>query len=63
MVEAGLQRESLLKAGLVTPSCGLGALDQENAQRVFELLVGVSQEMRHRYVVSAPAPEQGVEPS
>jgi hypothetical protein len=53
LVEKGIQREALLKAGMVTPSCGTGALPPELAERIFELTAGVSAEMRRRYVSSA----------
>jgi hypothetical protein len=55
LVEKGISRDALLQAGLVTPSCGTGALPPELAERIFELTAGVSAEMRRRYVSSSPS--------
>ena len=52
MVKKGVPREAILASGLVSPSCGLASLRPSLAERVFDLTVGVSQEMRKRYVVS-----------
>jgi len=51
----GVPLDALLKAGMISPSCGLGSLTPVIAERVFELTVGVSAEMRHRYTVSSVA--------
>ena len=51
----GVPLDALLKAGMISPSCGLGSLTPAVAERVFELTVGVSAEMRHRYTVSSAA--------
>ncbi|MHB1294797.1 MAG: uroporphyrinogen decarboxylase/cobalamine-independent methonine synthase family protein [Anaerolineae bacterium] len=55
----GVSRDALLRSGLVTPSCGVGSLTPELAERVFELTVGVAAEMRRRYVETKidPKPE------
>lgn len=55
LVEQGVPLEALLGAGLVSPSCGLGALTPPLAEQIFALTVGVSEEMRRRYVLE-PAP-------
>jgi|YNPNPStandDraft_1061719.scaffolds.fasta_scaffold36510_2 hypothetical protein len=55
LVSKGVPREALLRAGLVTPSCGTGSLTPALAERVLDLTVGVSMEMRRRYVETATA--------
>jgi len=41
----GISQKSLLKSSLITPSCGLGTLSEELADRVIELTVKLSEEM------------------
>jgi len=50
LVEKGVPRDALLRAGLVTPSCGTGPLSPELAERVFYLTAGVSSAMQRRYI-------------
>lgn len=50
LVEKGVSRDAILRAGMVSPSCGLGSLTPELAERVFQLTAEVSAEMRRRYV-------------
>ena len=57
LVQKGISRDVLLQAGLVSPSCGLGSLTIELAERIFELTGQVSARMRERYIsreVEAP---------
>jgi hypothetical protein len=49
-VQKGISLDKLLKAGLITPSCGTGSLDAPTADRVHDLTAQVSAEMRKRYV-------------
>lgn len=56
LVSKGLSRDALLRAGMVTPSCGLGSLSPALAERILKLTVAVSAEMRRRYVTSDGAP-------
>jgi hypothetical protein len=49
LVDKGLHRDDVLRASLVTPSCGLGPLSEDLAERVCELTAGVSRAMRKRY--------------
>jgi hypothetical protein len=49
-VRKGISIEKILRAGLITPSCGTGSLDQPTAERVLELTAEVSAEMRKQYV-------------
>lgn len=50
LVRKGIPREQLLQAALITPACGLGPLSIEGAERVLELMAGVSAAMRDRYL-------------
>lgn len=50
LVRKGISLDDLLSASLVSPSCGLGSLSLEDAERALELTAGVSKEMRRRYV-------------
>ena len=50
LAEKGVSRDAILRAGMVSPSCGLGSLTPELAERVFQLTAEVSAEMRRRYV-------------
>ncbi len=49
----GVDRAALRRAGLVSPSCGLGALTPALADRIFDLTVAVSQEVRKRFVATS----------
>ncbi|MGI5916953.1 MAG: methionine synthase [Anaerolineae bacterium] len=57
LVEAGVPREAILKAGMITPSCGLAALTPALAERIYDLTVGVAREMRRRYMETSPDDE------
>ena len=61
LVEVGVSREALDQAGLVSPSCGLGALTPPLAERILQLTAEVSQELQRRLVPEpvAPAEETG----
>lgn len=50
LADKGVPREAILRSGLITPSCGLGSLTPMLTERIFDLAVGVSAEMRRRYV-------------
>ena len=50
LVEAGVPREAVLQSGMITPSCRLGSLAPSLADWILDLTVGVSVEMRRRYV-------------
>jgi len=52
LAKKGVSREAILTAGMITPSCGLGSLSPALADRILDLTVGVSAEMRRRYVES-----------
>jgi methionine synthase II (cobalamin-independent) len=43
--EWGLDRRDITRQSMLTPACGLGTLDQDKAQKVLELLSGLSETM------------------
>ena len=45
----GISRELLLRRALITPSCGAGALSEELAERVLQVLRELSLLLRERY--------------
>ena len=50
LVRKGIEWEQLLGSALITPACGLGTLTVQDAERAVELIVGVSDAMRERYL-------------
>ena len=48
LVSKGVDRELLIHQSLLTPQCGLGGADEELLDNVFDLLQGLSIEMRKR---------------
>jgi hypothetical protein len=60
---AGVPREAVVAAGLVSPSCGLAALTPALAELVCELTVGVAREMQRRYVAEAEREPEESEPA
>jgi hypothetical protein len=50
LVRKGLVLDDLLAASLISPCCGLGTLSVRDAERVLDLTVAVSEEMRRRYL-------------
>jgi hypothetical protein len=49
LVGKGIARQHITGASLVTPSCGVGTLDEAAAERALALTAGVAVEMRRRY--------------
>ena len=49
MEEKGINRKKVAHQSMITPQCGLSGLTEENAKKVFDLLDGVSKEMKRRY--------------
>ncbi|GAB4345535.1 MAG: hypothetical protein Kow0089_22630 [Desulfobulbaceae bacterium] len=48
--DAGHPKKDLLRASVITPSCGTGSLSPEAARRVLELTRGVSLRLREKYL-------------
>ncbi len=46
----GIRFQQLITQGLLTPSCGLASLSEESAERVMELLTGLSVKIRKSYM-------------
>lgn len=51
LVAKEVPREAIVKAGLISPSCGLGTLTVPLAERVLAVTVDVAAEIRHRYII------------
>jgi hypothetical protein len=49
LVERGVSKEKLLERGLVTPSCGVGTMQVDAAERTLDLTRSVAHEMQRRY--------------
>jgi methionine synthase II (cobalamin-independent) len=49
LASKGIDRQLLLDHSVITPSCGTGSLEPEDALRVFELLGPLSKAMREKY--------------
>ena len=49
MEEKGINRQRAASRSLITPQCGLGLVDPDNIDKVFDLLQGVSKALRERY--------------
>lgn len=43
LIKSGVDKETLSRQSIITPSCGMGTLTKEESFKVFELLEGVSQ--------------------
>jgi hypothetical protein len=55
LVQKGVSLDKLLAAGLVMPSCGVGSVDPDTAERVLELTAAVSAQMHSRYITGRSA--------
>jgi hypothetical protein len=49
LVRKGIHRDDILKASLITPSCGLGPSPEDLAERAIVLTAGISSAMRERF--------------
>ena len=49
LAATGIEKQTIIEQALITPSCGTGSLDQADAERVFELLNGLSKRMKEKY--------------
>ncbi len=49
LVAKGIDRQTIVEQSIITPSCGTGSLDTEDAERVFTLLNELSDKMRAKY--------------
>ena len=49
LASKGIDKQLILEQALITPSCGTGSLDPEDAEKVFKLLYELSDRMRTKY--------------
>ena len=49
LAATGIDKQTILEQSLITPSCGTGSLEPEQAERVFELLAALSKRMQEKY--------------
>jgi hypothetical protein len=49
LVDKGIDKEVLIRQGLITPNCGTGSMKPSNAERTFSLTRQVSEAMHRRY--------------
>ncbi|HUW10266.1 MAG TPA: methionine synthase [Anaerolineae bacterium] len=53
LARKGVPREDMIAASLVTPSCGVGSLDEPAAERALSLTAAVADIMRERYGIGS----------
>jgi hypothetical protein len=49
LASKGIERQLIVEQAILTPSCGTGTLEPEDALRVFDLLESLSKTMREKY--------------
>jgi hypothetical protein len=49
LASGGIDKQSIVEQSLVTPSCGTGSMDPDDAEKVFALTESLSKAMRERY--------------
>lgn len=49
LASKGIDKKLIVEQALVTPSCGTGSMDPADAEKVFEMLAGVSKAMKKKY--------------
>jgi hypothetical protein len=47
----GIDKKLIIKQAVVTPSCGTGSMDTEDAEKVFDMLNKLSKHMKAKYGV------------
>jgi methionine synthase II (cobalamin-independent) len=55
LAQRGLKKRQLLKQALLTPSCGMGTLSEEQAEKVLSVLNEISQQVRAEFLVKKKA--------
>lgn len=50
LVQKGLNKKKLYEQSLLTPSCGMGLMEEKNAEKALGLLGELSKQMRRKYV-------------
>ncbi|MFA6175191.1 MAG: hypothetical protein WC765_01280 [Phycisphaerae bacterium] len=49
LASRGIDKKVIAEQALITPSCGTGSMDPADAEKVFEMLAGVSKAMKAKY--------------
>jgi len=49
LAATGIDKQLIVDQAILTPSCGTGSLDPEDAERVFELLAQLTKRMKEKY--------------
>ena len=49
LAATGIDKQLIVEQAILTPSCGTGSLDPEDAERVFELLAQLTKRMKEKY--------------
>ncbi len=49
LAATGIDKQLIARQAVVTPSCGTGAMEPEDAEKVFEITAALSQAMREKY--------------
>jgi hypothetical protein len=49
LVTKGIDKQILLDQAFITPSCGTGSMNLEDAEKVFELTKAVSEMIREKF--------------
>jgi hypothetical protein len=49
LASKGIDKQLIMEQAIVTPSCGTGSMQPENAEKVFEMLPKLSQAMKEKY--------------
>ena len=49
LAAAGIEKSLIAERALITPSCGTGSMEPADAEKVFELLRGLSERMKEKY--------------
>jgi hypothetical protein len=49
LASKGIDKQLIVEQAIITPSCGTGSMEPEDAMRVFEMTDALSQEMKNKY--------------
>jgi methionine synthase II (cobalamin-independent) len=49
LASKGIDKKTITEQAIITPSCGTGSLDSEDAEKVFELVFALSKRMKAKY--------------
>lgn len=49
LASKGIKKEKILQKSLITPSCGTGSMEPQDAEMIFQKMAAISQELRNKY--------------